>query len=479
MAAEILLNVTARETRVALLENRHLQEIHIERNSQRSASGNFYKGKIVRLLPGLQAAFVDIGLTRSAFLHLSDIHQTIEQDDIRKVLHPGQEILVQVYKDPLGSKGARLTTQFTIPARYLVLTPYVADIVISQKITAPEIREKLLNMITPDAQSGYIFRTVAVDATPAEFAADQKYLANVWSDIETQSRAAKVGELVYEEIPLLLRVLRDIAHAETETIWVDNQDAMNMLQTFAKKYVPRLVDKIQYYADSGPIFDRHAVEEQLQNALERKVELKSGGHLVFDQTEAMITIDVNTGSYSGQATLGQMARKINLAAAEVIATQLRLRNLGGIIIIDFVDMNNPEHKAELLQVLNRALAKDSVRTEVSELTSLGLVQMTRKRVRESLEHILCVSCPLCQRRGSIKSLETLSYAIIREVKRNARTFTWPGFLVLAAKVVIDYLQTQEADLLKALEAELGKPLRLQVESSYGQEHYDVLPLDEA
>lgn len=478
MSEEILINVTSKEVRVALLENGSLQEVHIERSLHQGLLGNIYKGRVNRLLPGIQAAFVDIGLDRAAFLHVKDIYSELTTIDVRDLLHVGQEILVQVYKDPLGSKGARLTTQFTIPSRYLVLTPKVQQLAVSQKITDQSERERLLNMLSVTTEGGYIFRTAAVGVSESEIESDKEFLKNLWSSVLLRAKTAKHGDLVYEEIPIVLRVLRDLAGYEIEKIRVDQFDAVKQMREFAGRYVPNLVERIEHYTGERPIFDIYSVEDELQKALLRKVYLKSGGYLIFDQTEAMTTIDVNTGSYTGHGNLEETIFKTNLEAVDSIARQVRLRNLGGIIIIDFIDMTDSLHKTHLLETLNKALAKDSVRTEVSELSSLGLVQMTRKRTRESLEHTLCVACPLCQRRGSIKSLETICYEIMRELKRVAQNYPWAGFLVVATESVVNCLLEEESMMLADLEAHLARPIKLQVDSSYMQEQYDILPMSE-
>jgi len=478
MAQEILVNVTPRETRVALLDNRLLQEIYIERYAQRGLIGNIYKGRIHRLLPGMQAAFVDIGLERKGFLHLNDLsdYENVSAVDIRKVLRVGQELLVQVYKNPLGSKGARLTTQFSIPSRYLVLTPHLHEINASQKIADEAERERLAAMITSGPHGGYIFRTAAEGVSQQEIVADQEFLSILWTDITTRSKSAKAGEIIYEDVSLVLRVLRDLAADEVEKIRVDDQNTVQKMRDFAKKYIPQLVDRIEYYDQMRPIFEVHGVEEELQNALQRKVPLKSGGHVVFDQTEAMTTIDVNTGSYVGRNSLEQTAWETNVEAIPIIARQVRLRNLGGIIIIDFIDLVDAAQRAELISLLNAALAKDHARTQVSDLSSLGLVQMTRKRTRESLENTLCVPCPLCQKRGSIKSLTTICYEIFRDIKRIEQMYSWSGFMVAAAQNVVDCLLKDESVMLAALETQLGKPIKFRVESSFTQEHYDILPM---
>jgi ribonuclease G len=438
-------------------------------------------------MPGIQAAFIDIGLDRSAFLHVSDIGSfgKIKQDaeasaalDIRDHLAVGQEVLVQVYKDPLGSKGARLTTQFTIPSRYLVFTPGVSQVSVSQKITDEVERERLLGMISPTAQGGYIFRTVAEGVTQAEIDRDKAYLDTCWQAIQAQSLAARATAVVYEEIPMVLRVLRDLVGFDVEKIRVDAPEAVQQMQAFATRYMPSLTDKIELYTGERLLFDNYGVETELQKALERQVELKSGGHVVFDQTEAMTTIDVNTGSYLGQGNVEETIFKTNLEAIDVIVRQVRLRNLGGIIIIDFIDMFNPLHKEQLLQALKEALTKDSAKSQVSELSTLGLVQMTRKRTRESLEHILCVPCPLCAKRGSVKSLKTVCYEIMRELRRVAQRTAWPGLRVLAADAVINELLNEEATQIAALETALGKPIQLRSQLSFTSEQYDILPLSD-
>jgi len=482
MSQEILVNITPREIRVALLENGILQEILIERRIHQGLLGNIYKGRVNRLLPGIQAAFVDIGLDRSGFLHESDLRpQTDEPEtfaDIRDFLSAGQEIVVQVYKEPLGTKGARLTTQFTIPSRYLVFTPGVFQIAVSQKITDEVTRERLVKMITPGEYGGYIFRTAAEGATQAELDADKEFLNTLWKQVQARSLSARVTEKVYEEIPVIQRVLRDLTSFGEAKILVDNESAVEEMRTFAQRYTPALADRIEFYALPQPIFDAYSVEDELKKALAHKVSLKSGGHLVFDQTEAMTTIDVNTGSYLGHTNLEDTIFKTNLEAVEVIARQVRLRNLGGIIIIDFIDMTDEQHKQQLLEALTTALAKDSVKTQVSELSRLGLVQMTRKRTHESLEHILCVPCPTCQSRGSIKSLETICYEIYREIKRAAQTYAWQGFKVCAAPEVTRQLLEEESSLLADLTTQLGKPIELQAENFYARERYDILPLSQ-
>ncbi len=475
---EILLNVTTHEVRAAFVADSVLQEIYIERRLRQGLVGNIYKGKVHRVLSGIQAAFVDIGLERAAFLHVSDLQNATSDTDIRDLLQQGQEVLVQVYKDSLGSKGVRVTTQPTISGRYLVFVPGMQKLTVSQRIIDESVRARLLQMLVPSNEGGYVFRTAAAMATQAELLAEKDHLPTLWSDVLRRSKQAKIGECIYTELPIELRLLRDKAASSITRVRVDQAALVNEMREFAKQHVPQLADCIEYHSGDQPIFDIYSIETQLQKALHRKVYLKSGGHLIFDQTEAMTTIDVNTGSFLGHGSQAETIFKTNVEAIQVIAHQVRLRNLGGIIIIDFIDMSDPKHKTEVLRLLTEALSKDSVKTEVSELSSLGLVQLTRKRTRESLERILCVPCPVCQQRGTIKSLETMYYEILRELQQTARHFSWPGFLMVAAPPLVEYLCAGPINRLHEIELELGRPVKLQVESTYSQEDYDILPIKE-
>jgi ribonuclease G len=478
MAEEILLNITPHEVRAAFVEEGVLQEMHIERRSHQRLLGNIYQGKIHRVLPGIQAAFIDIGLKRAAFLHVSDLQTQKVDTDIRELIRQDQNILVQVYKDSLGSKGVRVTTQFTLPGRYLVFTPGIQQLVVSQKITDESERTRLLQMLTLDDAGGFIFRTAAVSATSAELIAEKEFLSATWATIFARSQQAKAGELIHAEIPIELRLLRDRVTSPATRIRVDQSDTVSTMREFAKQTMPNLLNCIEHHTSTQSIFDIYSVETQLQKALHRKVYLKSGGYLIFDQTEAMTTIDVNTGSFLGHGNQEETIFKTNKEAVNVIAHQVRLRNLGGIIIIDFIDMSDAKNKKELLQLLSLALTKDTAKIEISELSSLGLVQMTRKRTQESLERILCVPCPACQQRGTIKSLETLSYEILRELQQTAKNFAWPGFQVVTSAAVANYLLIDRAELLKEIEIELDKPVQLRIESTYIQEHYTILPMKE-
>jgi len=484
MSEEILINITPPETRVALVENGIAQEIIIERTDRRGLVGNIYKGKICRVLPGMQAAFVEIGLERAAFLHASDICHGINSDgeqqgDITELVREGGEIIVQVVKDPLGSKGARLTTNLSIPSRYLVFIPSLDNTGISQKIEDEDERQRLRAIIDDftskqKISGGFIARTAAEGVGEETLHSDMQFLIRLWRATQEHCKSAPPGTLVHEDLPLLLRALRDLVSPEVEKIRIDSSASWRKAKQFADRLIPDLKVQIEHYRGGRPIFDLYGVEDEIQKALQRKVELKSGGHLIIDQTEAMTTIDINTGGFVGHRNLEETIFKTNMEAAQTICRQLRLRNLGGIIIIDFIDMLDQEHKRQVLRALEKCLAKDHAKTHITEVSSLGLVEMTRKRTRESLEHVLCEPCPCCGGRGSLKTAETTCYEIFREILREARQFDVESLLVLASQEVIDRLLDEESSSLAELEAFIGKNIRLQAEALYSQEHYDVV-----
>jgi ribonuclease G len=489
MNEEILINVTPRETRVALLDDGVLQELHIERTQHRGLVGNIYKGKVSRVLPGMQAAFIDIGLERTAFLHAADIATLVYTDadgrnqvpaDIRSLLHEGQEILVQVLKDPLGSKGARLTTHISIPSRYLVYLPAGKNMGLSARIEDVAERERLMGLLQVFSASvddgGYIVRTAGEGAGGDALRADMLFLNKLWENIHSRAVDIPAGNLVHADQPLSLRILRDLFSGEIQKVQVDSADTYAHMCKFTEMFAPELKSRIQHYRGTRPIFDLYGIEEEIRKALERNVQLKSGGYLIIDQTEAMTTIDVNTGAYVGHRNLEETILKTNLEAAHVIARQLRLRNLGGIIIIDFIDMQDADHKQLLMQTLQFALAKDRAKTQTMEISALGLVEMTRKRTRESLEHVLCMPCPTCEGRASLKTPETVCYEIFREIPRVADQFETKELRVLASQEVISRLLDEESDSLAELEIQTGKAIRLQTEASYNQEQFDVVPM---
>ncbi len=489
MTVELLVNVTPQETRVALVENGMLQEVFIERTRRRGLVGNIYKGVVSRVLPGMQAAFVEIGLEKAAFLHASDIavaaddasiEQTGSGESITRLLHEGKKILVQVIKDPLGTKGARLTTHITIPSRYLVFMPEARTVGVSQRIEDDAERQRLREIVIgargDENGGGVIVRTAAEGVHEEAIASDLRFLQRLWASIQERIEPAKDGDIVHEDLPLVLRVLRDISDADVEKLRIDSRETFQRVESFVDRFTPELAGKLEYYPGERPIFDLYSIDDEIQKALDRKVQLKSGGHLIIDQTEAMTTIDVNTGAYVGHRNLEETIFKTNLEAAQAIVRHLRLRNLGGIIIVDFIDMQTEEHKRQVLRALEKHIERDHANCHISEISSLGLVQMTRKRTRESLEHVLCETCPTCGGRASVKTAETVSYEIFREILREARQFDAQQLLVLASQEVVDLLLDEESTSLAELEAFIDKPIKFQVEALYTQEQFDVVLL---
>jgi ribonuclease G len=481
---EILINVTPREVRAAVVENGVLQELLVERASRRGLAGNIYKGKVSRALPGMQAAFIDIGLDRTGFLHIADIFRPENEDpeahepSIRELLREGDDLLVQVLKDPLGTKGARLTTFITMPSRYLVLIPRGDTIGISARIEdemeRARLRDIMEQIIEPADNCGYILRTAAEGATREALLADMLFLRKLWEVIRARALKVSPGELVHEDLPLALRVVRDRVSTGIERVRVDAEESCRSIREFAATFMPELSASIELYNGRSPILDLYGIEDEIEKALERTVPLKSGGHVVFDQTEAMTTVDVNTGGYVGHRNLEETIFRTNLEAAVAIARQLRLRNLGGIIMIDFIDMEEPSHRDQVLDALRAALIGDHARTQIAQVSPLGLVEMTRKRTRESLEHILCESCPSCLGRGYLKTAETVCYEVFREILRQHRQFSFQELVVLAHQDIIELLLDEESASLAELEAFTGKPIRLQAESGYAQDRFDVV-----
>ncbi len=485
MPNEILINVTPQETRVAMLEQGVVQELHIERASARGLVGNIYLGRVARVLPGMQSAFVEIGLERAAFLHIADIwehrqngHGGGDSRPIEKILHEGQSLLVQVIKDPIGTKGARLSTQVSLAGRLLVYLPQDSHIGISQRIEDEAereiLREKLQLLLPEGLTGGFIIRTMAETATEREMQNDIEYLTKLWHDLNQGALALPAPALLYQDLSLAQRVLRDMATEETGRVVVDSRETFVRMQEFAREYTPALAERIFHHVGERPLFDLASVEDEIEKALGRRVDLKSGGYLIVDQTEAMTTIDVNTGGFVGGRSFDDTIFKTNLEAAQVIARQLRLRNLGGIIIIDFIDMENAEHRSAVLAELNRALDRDRTRLTVNGFTQLGLVEMTRKRTRESLAHVLCEPCPICKGRGELKTAQTVCYESLREILREAKQFNAREFRILAAQPVIDLFLEEESQSLAQLGDFIGKPISLQVESIYTQEQYDIV-----
>jgi ribonuclease G len=497
MSIEILVNAAPRETRAALLENGALQELFIERASRRGLVSNIYKGRVSRVLPGMQAAFLEIGLARTAFLHVADIlgpppdpvndaqepREQAHTADIRALVREGDELLVQVVKDPIGTKGARLSTHVSLPSRYLVFMPRGSRVGVSARIESEPERDRLRELVTllgdqsesnGGTRGGYIVRTAALGAPLEALHADMTYLQRLWTHVRERAATTTAGNLVHEDLPLSTRVLRDELKPEVRRVLVDSPTEFARMQEFTRSFMPEFEKCIELHQASRPIFDLHGVEDEINRALDARVALKSGGHIVIQQTEAMTTVDVNTGGYVGHRNLEETIFRTNLEAAVTIARQLRVRNLGGIIVLDFIDMQDPDHRKALLDALQAALASDRAQTHIASVSPLGLVEMTRKRTRESLEHLLCVACPACEGRGFVRTPETVSHEIFRELMRQSRQFNSDELVVLAHQDVVSWLQEEESSVLAELETQVGRPIRLQAEALYGIDQYDVV-----
>ncbi len=493
MSVEILINHSPSETRVALTEQGLLQEIYIERNNKRGPVGNIYYGKVVRVMPGMQAAFVEIGLERAGFIHAADIAllgpdgfevPQEQEPSIAQLLHEGQHLVVQVAKEPIAAKGARLTTHLSIAARYLVHMPHNKHLGISQRIENEEERQRLLtalaNCVTQENlidQGGFILRTVAEGVSESELLTDIHFLRRVWGTVSRrieEVRAAQDIRMIYCDLVLYVRAMRDLLKPQVERIRVDDANIHEEVLQFAREFIPEIERNIELYQGERPLFEVFCIEDEIQKALSRTVRLKSGGNLVIDQNEAMTKIDVNTGAFLGSRNQEETIYKTNLEAAKAIARQLKVRNIGGIIIIDFIDMADEEHQRQVLRTLAKALERDPARTRISPLSELGLVEMTRKRTRESLQQILSHECPTCKGRANIKTAETVCYEIFREIIRVARAFENSALLVRASQEVVDRVLDEESAVVADLEQLTGKSISFQVEAMYTTEQFDVV-----
>lgn len=492
MSEEILINVTPMETRVAVVDNGVTQDIHVERSANKGIVGNIYAGKVVRILPGMQAAFVDIGVERTAFLHVSDIVATgrhnragksRSSENIVDHLHEGKKLIVQVAKEPLGSKGARVTTELSVSTRYLVMLPHTEHIGISQMIESPLERARLQQLLAQALAAdgiedpvGFILRTAAEGVGEQDITADLRFLSRLWAAVSRRAAAATKAELLYEEPPLYLRIVRDRVRPSVARILIDSLECFADLQAFCGDYVPEVAGLLEHYSGERPVFDLYAVEDEIQRALEARVELESGGHIIIDQAEAMTTIDVNTGSFVGRRNQAETILKTNLEAAAALARQLRVRNIGGLIIVDFIDMEDAEHRREVHRTLEKHMRGDPARHQINGVSDLGLVEMTRKRTRESLERMLCEGCAVCRGRGMVKTAETVCYEIFRKIMRDARAYENDTLMVLASQSVVDRLLDEESAHLVDLEEFVGKAINLRAEPGYNQEQFELILL---
>jgi len=499
MSSEIIVNAGREETRVALLENSLVTEIFIDRKKDRGVAGNVYKARVMKVLPGMQAAFVDIGLEKSAFLYVGDVFDSTSEytpmmDDegleleiepkrkrshatqIEDLLQEGQEILVQVSKEPISTKGARVTTYVSIPGRYLVMMPGVNHIGVSRRIEKIEERKRLREIVSRirKPNTGYIIRTASQGRSEDDFIADVEFLSRLWETIQKRMDKASAPALMHNELDLVFRVIRDVFTRDVDKMIIDAPEEYQRVKEFVDSYIPQLGRRVKPYDGDDPIFEHYGVEIEISRALGRRVWLKSGGYIILDQTEALTTIDVNTGRYVGKRSLEDTILKTNLEAVREIAYQLRLRNIGGILILDFIDMEREDNRRKVYAALQEALASDKAKTTISHISPIGLIEMTRKRIRESLGRTLCDTCPYCEGRGHIKSSRTICYEVFREIRRAFAHADEKKALVTVNSLVADMMYDEERQGVEELEKEFQKKIVIKADPNLHQEQYEVV-----
>ena len=499
MPSEIIVNAGREETRVALLENGLVTEIYIDRKKDRGVAGNIYKARVMKVLPGMQASFVDIGLEKSAFLYVGDVFDSSSEyapmmDDegleleaetkrkrnhanqIEDLLQEGQEILVQVSKEPISTKGARVTMYISIPGRYLVMMPGISHIGVSRRIEKDEERRRLRDIVgrLRRPNTGYIIRTASQGRSEEEFKTDIEFLARLWENIQKKRDRMSAPALMHNELDLVFRVMRDAFTGDVDRMIIDSAEEHQRAKEYVDTYIPQLSRRVKLYDDDEPVFEHYGVEIEISRALGRKVWLKSGGYIIIDQTEALTTIDVNTGRYVGKRTLEDTILKTNLEAVREIAYQLRLRNIGGIIILDFIDMEREDNRRKVYSALQEALSHDKAKTTISHISPLGLIEMTRKRIRESLGRTLCDTCPYCDGRGFIKSSRTVCYEVFREIRKAFTGAEEKKALVTVNSTVADMLYDEERQGVEELEKEFGKKIVIKADPNLHQEQYEVI-----
>ena len=485
MCREILISSNDFETRVALIEDGQLCEVWMERAKKYSLVGNIYLGRVAKVLPGLQAAFVDIGEQQAAFMHVSDLSDEDQASahtaTISERVHEGEKLIVQVYKDPIGSKGARITTALSIPSRYLVMMPHAPEIeAISARITEDDERQRLQSLLAKlNARQnafGLIARTHAEHVSYTALYHDWRFLSRLWEKIQTRLKSAKTPSLIYSEFCLAKRMVRDLINDDVTKISIDQPDLYRSVQSFIADFAAEWSGQLQHHNSSRPLFDLFHIDDEIERSVNRTVPLKSGGNLVFDSSEAMTTIDINTGQYVGHKSLEDTAFKTNLESAQMIARQLRLRNIGGIVIIDFIDMFDESHRQQVLQTLTDGLDKDRAKTHVLGFTQLGLVELTRKRTTESLLDILCEPCDKCHGSGRIETIETVSFKLFREISRSVKQFKANKIMVIGSSRLVHYITEEHSTTIAEMEESLGKRIDFQAEDSYQRTQHDVVLL---
>ncbi len=496
MRKQIIINSAKSEVRVALLENGALAEVHIERSGNEASAGNIYLGKVLRVLPGMQAAFVDIGLEKAAFLHSSDIvdfssdrsnDEDVQYDEphgkrndspIENKIRKGDELVVQIAKEPLGTKGARITSHVSIPGRYIVYMPTGHQIGVSKRIGDDRERRRLRELVASakTAEGGVIVRTSCQGLPPGEVQGDVHGVEKTWKTVLAKAKTAHAPCLLQSELDLVLRSVRDLLSSDVDEILVDSEHDWRRVKDYVRDFMPQLAERVEPYKNLVPIFDRYGVEDQIGRAIQAKVWLKSGGYLVIDQGEALTMIDVNTGRFVGKRSQEDTVFRTNIEATEEVVSQLRLRNIGGIIIIDFIDMEEASNRRAVTDALEKALTRDKARTTILRISELGLVEMTRKRTRENLGRLLSSPCPYCDGRGRIKSVPTVAYEILRCIQKEAAVSKkrQGRVAVRASRDVIMYLYNDEEEAIRALQERLGRNVTLRVAETYHQEQYDVV-----
>jgi ribonuclease G len=519
MSAELIINSNAFETRVALIENGQVTELYIERSSDKGISGNIYKGRVVRVLPGMQAAFVDIGLDKAAFLYVTDVcrpmgeieqlliaspvadagetvpgepagvageechegdlHRDAVTVPIEDRLQEGQEILVQVAKEPIGSKGARITTHITLPGRNLVFMPTMDRVGVSRRIEDEDERKRLRDIMCEikAPECGFIVRTAAEGAESEKLRSESDFVARLWQTIQRRSENASVPCLIYRELDITLRAVRDLLTKEVDKLVVDSEVEHRKILHFTETFLPSLCSAVELYDGEEPIFDAYGIEMEIQRALSKKIWLKSGGYIVIESTEALTAIDVNTGRYVGKRSLEETILKTNLEAVKEIAYQLRLRNLGGIIIIDFIDMEKEANRERVWNALRAATYRDKSKSNILHMSELGLIEMTRKRTKESIGHILCEPCFYCDGEGHLKSKQTVCYEILRELERQKEDSYGRKLLVMTHPEVAAMFYDEERAALERVEENLHAIISVKADPNLHLENYDIATLE--
>jgi ribonuclease G len=502
MPTEILINVRPSETRVAYIQNGDLNDLKIERRTSPTLVGSVYRGKVMRVLPGMQAAFVDIGLDRAAFLYVGDVRPDLDVADldetesdedgdslndkdrdtdnkprIQELLNEGQWILVQVAKDPLGTKGARITTHISLPGRHAVYLPTLNHRGVSRRIADETERDRLRELVQSiNPAGGVIVRTAGEGASEASLRSDLEYLQRLWSDVQKAYEKLKKPGLVHAEPDVELRALRDLLNEDVDRVVIDDEETFKKILAFLGQFMPKFRNKVSLYRDARPLFDQYEIDLEISRSLERKIWLKSGGYIVIDEAEALVVIDVNTGRYVGKRDLEDTILKTNLEAVREIAHQLRIRNCGGIIIIDFIDMEKDAHREKVLEALSEELTRDRARTTVVSMSNLGLVEMTRKRIRPSLVKTLCEPCNYCDGRGYVKTKGTIAREIFRDLEREALALQEGQVLVVHChSEIADSIYADETEALEDVERRLGAGVVFKLEPSFHREQYEIIP----